>query len=237
MRLAALLPAFLAPVAVLIAFVAGSRLLLPVLATLAVYPLMVLLVARGRQGTAAVAVLLWAASLSAAVVALSARDPVRAGDLVIHGPAYRDEMFAFIRSGQGREGDPARFLPQHALHLGVFAALTALSGGLLGIALGALLVGYMSYYVGALAAAGGAPWIAFLLGWPPYAMFRVAAYVLLGVALSRPVVSRLGRRWVPFERRRTFYLLAGALLLADVVLKAALAPAWASLLRPCLGAP
>jgi hypothetical protein len=52
---------------------------------------------------------------------------------VILGPPYRDEMFAFIASGQGRESDPARFVPQHLLHAGIFAVVTLASGGLLGL--------------------------------------------------------------------------------------------------------
>ena len=229
-----LLPAVLAPFAVAAATLLGGRAALPILATVAVYPVMASLVVRGREGAAAAAVLLWAAALSASVIVVSARAPERAGALIIHGPAYRDEMFAFIRTGRGREGDPARYLPQHAAHLAAFTALTALSGGLLGITLGAILVAFMSYYVGALAAAGGAPWLAFALGWPPYALMRVVAYVLLGVALSRPILSRVTGRSIPFERRRAFYLAAVALLLADVAFKGLLAPIWAGLLRPCL---
>jgi len=230
----ALLPAVLAPFAVAAATLLGGRAALPILATVAVYPIMASFVVRGRQDAAAGAVLLWAAALSASVIVLSARNPERAGTLIIHGPAYRDEMFAFIRTGRGREGDPARYLPQHAAHLAAFTALSALSGGLLGIALGAVLVAFMSYYVGALAAAGGAPWLAFVLGWPPYALIRVVAYVLLGVALSRPLLAVVGRLSIPFARRRAFYLAAAGLLLIDAALKGLLAPIWAGLLRPCL---
>src|SRR5207249_7337270 len=98
------------------------------------------------------------------------------------------------------------------------------TGGLLGIALGAVLVGYMSFYVGSLAAAGGAPGTAFLLGWPPWAVLRVVAFVLVGLCLAEPLLFAGGRRLgrlpaPPSSTRRAWYSVAAALLVADVVLK------------------
>ena len=247
------LPALLAPGAVLLARAAGGRILLPALATLVVYPVLAALLVQGRHRAAAAATLLWAASLSAAIIASALRDPRGTGAVVLNGDTYRDEMFAFIRTGSGTESDPTRFLPQHLLHLVAFCALSAGSCGLLGIGMGAVLVGYMSYYVGCLAAAGGAPAMALALGWPPWAILRVVAFVLLGIALSDPLLIAIRRRasgaWgpspgsgggepsAPRARRswRSWYIAAGALLVADACLKSLLAPAWAALLRPCLG--
>lgn len=243
-------PAILAPAAVLLAGASSGPVLLPLLATLAVYPFLALLLLRRRRLAAACATLLWAASLSASVIGTTARRPVAMEPVVLNGADYRDEMFAFIRSGEGRESVPARFLPQHALHLGLFCLLAWISAGLLGIALGAVLVGYMSFYVGSLAAAGGSPFLAFALGWPPWAILRVVAFVLLGVALAEPLLLAAHDRIRaagtgvsirppdpgagPARAWRPWYLTAAALLLADVVLKYLLAPRWAILLRHCL---
>jgi len=233
------LPALLAPVAVLLARAGQRPLLLPILATAAVYPVMAALLLRGRRGAAALAALLWAAGLSASVIAFTRREPASMERVVLNGPAYREEMFAYIKSGIGRESDPARFVPEHLLHLLAFSLLSAGSGGLLGIAFGAILVGYMSFYVGSLAAVGGAPGTALLLGWPPWAVLRVAAFVLIGLCLAEPLLFAAGRRLgrppaPPAGPRRTWYLVAGVLLLSDVVLKSVFATAWAAILRPCL---
>jgi hypothetical protein len=236
------LPALLAPVAVFLGFAllaaspAAGRIALPVLATLAVYPVFARCVSEGRRAAAITAALLWAASLSASLITHTARDPAAAGAGVVMGPPYRDEMFAFIASGQGRESDPARFVPQHLLHAGIFAVVTLASGGLFGLLMGAVLVGYMSYYVGALAS-GPHPMTAGLLGWPPYAIVRVVAFVILGAVLARPLLVRLRGRperlcAEPADRRLLGVALA--LLLVDIVLKATFAPAWSEILRPCL---
>jgi len=237
-----LLPALLAPVAVFLAFAvaaaspAAGRIALPMLATLAVYPVFARCVTEGRRAAAITAALLWAASLSASLITHTARDPAAAGAGVFMGPPYRDEMFAFIASGQGRESDPARFVPQHLLHAGIFAVVTLASGGVLGLLMGAVLVGYMSYYVGALAS-GPHAMTAGLLGWPPYAVVRVVAFVILGAVLARPLLVRLrGRpeRLLAQPADRRLLGTALALLLLDIVLKAVVAPAWAGILRPCL---
>jgi hypothetical protein len=230
-------PALLAPLAVLIGAWIGGKALLPLLAILAIYPVLATLVLQGRVGTATIATLLWAVALSISVIGLTAHDPQYAGTLVINGDAYRDEMFDFIRSGHGRESEPRLYLPQHSVHLGAFILLAVVSGGLLGIALGAVLVNYMSFYVGALVAAGPEPWLAFALGWPPWAILRVVAYVMLGVALSRPILSVVTRRPIGFACGRAWYVTCLALLVLDALLKGILAPLWSSLLRPCLGAP
>jgi hypothetical protein len=232
-------PALAAPLAVLLARSATTPLLLPVLATAAIYPAMAVLLLRRSRLAACAAALAWAAALSTAVITAARQDAASMERVILNGGAYRDEMFAFIRTGQGREGDPARYLPQHALHLAAFALLSAASGGLLGIALGAVLVGYMSYYVGSLAAAGGAPWTALLLGWPPYAVLRVTAFIVAGACLAEPLLFAIARRLTasPLPQhapRRSWYVAAAVLLVGDVVLKYFLAPVWAGLLRPCL---
>jgi hypothetical protein len=227
------LPALLAPLAVVAALAVPGRWLLPLLATAAVYPVFALLVLRAQRTAAAAAALMWAVTLSASVIVATAHDPARVGRAVLNGPAYRDEMMAYVASGYGRESDPARFVPQHLLHISLFVVLSLATAGLAGIAMGAVLVGYMSYYVGSLAA-GPAPLLAGLFGWPPWAVLRVVAFVLLGTVLSRPLLARLARREVPAAGERRVLLVAVVLLLLDLVLKAALASHWPALLRPCL---
>ncbi|HEX2252801.1 MAG TPA: hypothetical protein VHQ65_06010 [Thermoanaerobaculia bacterium] len=172
--------------------------------------------------------LAWAGLLSLGTILLVYLWPEAARGIV-HGEPYREEMFRWIATGEGMENDPSRFIPQHLLHLTVFVLLTWASAGYLGLALGALLVAYMSYFVGSYAVAADALMLGPLVAWVPWSVLRVGAFVLLGVVFTRPLLER--RPW-PFTRR-DYGLLALALsgIVGDLVIKATAAPAYGRFLR------
>lgn len=168
----------------------------------------------------------WAALLSAGILVVSQAAPEAAGAHIVHGAAYRDEMFSWIETGVGREGDWRSFAPQHVLHLGVFVALVLVSRGYLGLVLGALLLAYMNYFVASFAAASGQPWLGVVQAWFPWSVARVLAYIALGVVLSvRP------RETAATPAGRRLLALAAVGLLVDLLLKAWLAPEWGLWLR------
>ena len=200
----------------------GSPWLLPLLNTAPAYVVLARRLGRGDRAGAVVAMLLWAAALAVAGTLSFAlwRSPV--DGLVLNGPAYRDEMLHWIRTGEGREGSLRLFLPQHLLHLGAFVALCLPTASALGILLGAVLMNFMSFYVASLARAGVPAGAVVLLGWQPWALCRVAAVDERGEDVAALAPSGSRRR----------YVIAAALgLLADCVLKAVLAPTWGALLR------
>ena len=91
--------------------------------------------------------------------------------------------------------------------------------------MGAVLMNYMGFYVASLARAGVPPWAVVLFGWQPWAICRVAAFCVLGVVLAQPLLAPPDRGVAaPAGRRRPLVIAAAAVLLADVVLKAMLAP-------------
>ena len=208
----------------------GSPWLLPLLNTAPAYVVLARRLGRGDRAGAVVAMLLWAAALAVAGTLSFAlwRSPV--DGLVLNGPAYRDEMLHWIRTGEGREGSLRLFLPQHLLHLGAFVALCLPTASALGILLGAVLMNFMSFYVASLARAGVPAGAVVLLGWQPWALCRVAAFCVLGVVLAEPLLGRF-RPLARSGSRRRCVLAAVACLLADGVLKAVLAPTWGALLR------
>jgi hypothetical protein len=235
------------PLVAALALLPGGRFLLPLLAPLTVYPAFARRVGGGTAGGTAGGDyfgawrlgLLWAALLSAAVIALAALAPGAAAGGVLHGEPYRREMFGWIATGQAPENDWRQFLPQHALHLGLFLLLTWASGGYLGLVLGAALVGYMSWFVGSYArvvteSAGPlAGALAALAAWVPWSVLRVLAFVLLGSLFARPLLVR--RPWPFGSEEHRLMLLAVSGLAADILIKTFLAPGYGRFLRQMAG--
>lgn len=200
---------------------------LPVLQTLPVYGWMVWLLRRGAWRAAIGWMWLWAVALGIVGTLWVYRQGPAAASLVLHGEAYRRQMFDWLRTGRGEESDPRRFLPRHAVELGAFTVASLATASLVSMHGGTVLMNFMSYYVGSLMRHSDAPLCTFLMAWPVYAVLRVLAYVVLGVLLAEPLLYRLDPRLrssYRFRDRRPWLGLALAGLVADVLLKTWLAP-------------
>ena len=144
-------------------------------------------------------------------------------------------MFTWVLTGHGAESTPSLFIPQQLGHAALFSVLALATGSALAMPMGAVLMNYMGHYVGALAATSARPGVTIVLAWVPWAVIRVASFVAMGVVLSAPVLSRLLRFPFDWAAGRRVLVWAGAGLLADIVLKAALAPWWQRTLLHVVG--
>ena len=101
--------------------------------------------------------------------------------------------------------------------------------------MGAVLMNYMGHYVGTLAETSAHPARTLLLAWHPWAVIRVISFVVIGVVLSAPLLSRVAN--VRIERRTARRLLAWACagLVLDIMLKTLLAATWQRLLLRSVG--
>jgi uncharacterized membrane protein len=133
-------------------------------------------------------------------------------------------------TGQGAESTPSQFIPQQMMHAAVFSGLALATGGAAAMPMGAVLMNYMGHYVGSLAAVSRRPALTMMLGWHPWAVIRVISFVVIGVVLSAPLLSWIGKFRVDRAAARTLLTGAAAGLIADIVLKTLLAPAWQRLL-------
>jgi hypothetical protein len=210
-------------------------LLVPVFNTLASFPFMVAALRRGDVQLAITRMLLWALTLAVCATAFAYFRPWEAGRVFANGARYRGDMFAWIMTGRGAESTPSQFIPQHARDLALFAVVDLVSGGFAGMAMGAALMNYMGTYVGSLAAASRYPLVAIFLGWHPWAVIRVASFVVIGVVLSVPLLSRVLRFSADRNERRRLLLWAAGGLVLDITLKALLAPTWRNLLLRVAG--
>lgn len=230
-------PAIVAATAVsyLVAFAIGIPLLVPFLNVAAGFPFMVTALKRGATGEAIWRMLIWAAALAVCATLMSYFATTDAARLFLRGESYRAEMFEFIRTGVGREGNIRAFLPQHALHAIAFSLLALATGAVLAMPLGAFLMNYMAYYVGAFAVASAHPWKAIVLAWVPWAVIRVISFVTIGVVLGGPMLGRVAGFPYRLSDQRRWLVLAAFGLVADVVLKWAFAPWWRHLLQGAAG--
>ncbi len=222
-------------VSYLLAILIGVPALVPFLNVAPAFPFMIASLGRGRVAEAIGRMLIWAAALAVCATTISYLAPAEAGGLFLRGESYRREMFEFLRSGYGPEGNIRLFLPQHLAHAAVFCALAVATGSLLAMPLGAMLMNYMAYYVGALGAASAHPWKAMALAWVPWAVIRIAGFVALGVVLGGPVLARILRFEYRLRTQLRWVALAGTALLMDVLLKWALAPSWREMIRNAAG--
>ena len=146
--------------------------------------------------------LVWALTLGVVSTVMAASGWSRrhdGGDLFLRA-SYRDEMIHWVRTGVGPESMPSVFLPRHAAHAAVFAAASAVTGGVLSMPMGAALMNQMGEYVGAMAATSAHPVASALLGWHPWAIVRITGFVIIGVVLSGVLLSRVWR--VPYSLSR-----------------------------------
>jgi hypothetical protein len=213
----------------IVALAIGWPWLLPFLNSVPAYSLMLRLLHDSQRERAVRVMLLWAAAL---IVFGTAFFLVSPGSTALRGTVYRDEMFQWIRTGEGVEGDIRLFLPQHLLQIAIFVISSLATAGLASVVLGSFLMNTMSFYVASLARHGTPGWAVVLLGWQPWALCRVAAFCILGVVLAEPLLSRIWKYpYGGLAAARRLLAWAAGLLLSDWILKAFLAPLWGDWLR------
>jgi hypothetical protein len=209
--------------------VPGGGWLLPLLAPLTVYAAFATRVRDRRYLAAWGWGMTWAVLLFLGVVAAVVASPEVAAERVLHGEAYRQQMFSWITTGVGSENQWREFLPEHGLHLAVFVLACWATGGYLGLSMGALLMGYMSYFVASFALASSEPALGLAIAWVPWSVARVVAFVAVGALFARPL---LVRRILPFEKKEWKWLvLALSGIACDVLAKTVWAAPYGEFLR------
>ena len=179
--------------------------------------------------------LVWAAVTSILQVLLTLLLPGLMAKITWNGVDYRDQMMLWVRTGGGAEGNISLFLPVHLRHIVVFTALSLISGGLLGLVMGAGMLGYMNFYVGSLIAETQSAVTAVFLAWPVWAILRVVGFILAGTVLGAVLIDRRGDGAEKRKKILRFLYLAAALIVLDIVLKWALAPVYQGWLNSTLG--
>jgi hypothetical protein len=218
-----------------IGFLIGNRWVLPGLAALTVYPFYVELILRGQRRRAVVLGLVWAVFLSQATIIGTYAFPARAGKVIMKSAEYKAEMFSWVKTGQGKESSPKKFIGEHVREFAIFAALAIVTGGLGALFLGAMLLNYMNYYVGMLLAASAHPLWTLFVAWQPYAIIRVIGYVMVATALTETFYGVATRHHAKWRRVRFVGVMGTAFVALDIIVKALAAPAWGRIIKAAAG--
>jgi hypothetical protein len=209
----------------------GNPWLLPLLNAAPAYYVLVRLLLAGRRGAAVLALLWWAACLGVATTILCAADPWGSATAAVwNGSGYFQEMRRWVETGSGCESTPSCFIPLHLRHGALFCGLAILTAGAGGLVLGSILMNYMAYFVGSLAAGAVTPIAVAAVSWFPWSIVRIASFVTLGAVLAEPLALRLAGR-PPKPGRSIWIGLALAGLVLDILIKWRLAPMWPPMLR------
>ena len=225
---------------------------LPLLSTIAVYPQYLFFVITKRFKKAVALILAWALLLTFVIIIFSYHMPETASKIILNGEKYREEMFKWIETGQGPEGDPSLFMVPKIIEILVFSLLGILTLGFAALLLGAYLLNYMNYYVGVLLLHAKPGLTSFLtvalFSWPIYAIIRVIGYVCLGVSLTwfaynllfnyimkKTMKTKLGplyslteifvkkKKTIDVESVKNLLLIAFVMIVLDFILKATVA--------------
>ena len=215
----------------------GQPLLLPFLNAAPAWWLMVRDLRAGRVTNAIATMLIWAATMAAIATAWSALVVPKflGDDQLFLRTEYRTEMIRWVQTGRGPESEPSTFIPRHLTSAAIFSGAAIATGGVLAMPMGAMLTNSMGDYVGSMAHLSAHPPASIVLGWHPWAVIRIIGFVMIGVVLSGPLLGRVLK--FPFSLRdHTRWLrIGGGLLVLDIALKWALAPAWGRLLKGVAG--
>jgi len=216
-------------------FLIGNRWVLPGLAALTVYPFYVELILRGQRRRAVVLGLMWAVFLSQATIIGTYAFPARAQKVIISSAEYKAEMFGWVKTGQGKESSPKKFIGEHVREFAIFAGLAIATGGLGALFLGALLLNYMNFYVAMLLAASAHPIWTLFVAWQPYAIIRVIGYVMVATALTETFYGLVTRHRARWPRVRFVATMGLLFVVLDIVVKMLAAPAWGRIIKAASG--
>ena len=220
-----------------VSFVVSIPWLTPILGVAVAYPIFIDLVYHEQYGKAAIAMLSWAVVQSLAIGIATVWFPERAAGMILSGPTYTAEMFHWIRTGEGAEGSLKLFLPIHLRNYLIFCALCCLTASSTALLFGTWLLNYMNFYVAELVRASVHPWFAIAVGWPLWSILRVIGFILTGVALAvvgLNLIARIRKRPSHQLFPKQYLWMGIGFVVADIVVKATLAPLWRDLLRYAL---
>jgi hypothetical protein len=214
---------------ILLARITKSPILLPVCTAAGVYYPFIREIQQSFQA-AFTLLLFWSLLQSALVLAFIFVEPD--ARWIWKGREYTDSMFRWIESGDLPEGSAVQVIFFHAKQTILYVVLAIISANLVSLILGSSLLNYMNYYVAHFARRTSNPLFSIFMGWNPWSIVRVVAFLWLGVVCG----SLLLRQFFPIP----FHVTAGLILppiigvIVDVALKLTMGRWWSFRLKSAM---
>ncbi|HEY7161764.1 MAG TPA: hypothetical protein VH815_10920 [Acidobacteriota bacterium] len=143
--------------------------------------------------------------------------------LIFRSETYTDSMFRWIETGILPEGNSIQIIRTHIVQTLIFGALAFISGNLVSLIFGCMLLNYMNFYVSQLATRAKS-WKALIFGWNPWSIIRVIAFLWLGAILGIPLISYFLKLNVEFQ---LIWLTPGIIgIVVDLILKLTISDKW-----------
>lgn len=169
------------------------------------------------------ALLIWTLIQSSLVIFSSLRSAHKMAGLIFRSETYSKSMFRWIETGILPEGNSIQVIRTHLQQALIYCALAFITGNLISLIFGCMLLNYMNFYVAQLAARSKS-WKAFVFGWNPWSVVRVVAFLWLGTVLGIPVVSYIKKMSIDFQ---FIWIIPGILgILVDLILKLTISKYW-----------
>lgn len=212
----------LTPVLFGLSVILGNRLLFVLLCTIPAY-VGYLSGLRNSILAAFATLLIWTVIQSSLVIFSSLRSAGKMAKLIFQSETYTESMFRWIETGILPEGDSNQTIRSHIQQTLIFCAFALISGNLVSLIFGCMLLNYMNFYVSQLAARSKS-WKAFVFGWNPWSIIRVIAFLWLGAILGIPVASYFLKMKVEFQ---FVWLIPGITgIIVDLILKLTISDNW-----------
>lgn len=212
----------LTPLFFALAVLFGNRILFLLLCTIPAYA-GYLYGLKNSLFSAFAALLIWTFIQSSLVIFSSLRSAGKMAGLIFRSETYSKSMFRWIETGILPEGNSIQVIRTHLQQTLIYCALAFITGNLISLIFGCMLLNYMNFYVAQLSARNKS-WKTFVFGWNPWSVVRVVAFLWLGIVLGIPVASYILRMKLEFQM---IWLIPGVLgIIVDLILKLTISNYW-----------
>jgi hypothetical protein len=176
----------------------GNRYVTPALNLVVIAPFYLWAAVRGRFGPAVGLSIIWLGCTAAFLTVGVTLFPERAAGAILYGDAYNVDFGAWLADENAVSAGTWNYIGTSAVQGAFVSGLSLLTGGLGGLLLASINVGYVSYNAGRLLLGSTNGTLSILFAWPFWEALKAISFVNLSVAFGVPVLRFAFRKKVTY---------------------------------------